>query len=136
MDQIAPAFSGRMALNAGDDGVPRRTRTTVLADQICGLYASQAIAHALLRRFARSVPSLPTRRPAPLVLVREVELAGVGVCPVLQVSGAPSWIDHPRPLTMSRVGEHGQDILRKAGLTPGEIDAHVAQGDVLEPARA
>ena len=51
MDQIAPAFSGRMALNAGDDGVPRRTRTTVLADQICGLYASQAIAHALLRRF-------------------------------------------------------------------------------------
>lgn len=69
-------------------------------------------------------------------LVREVELAGVGVCPVLQVPGAPSWTDHPRPPTMSRVGEHGRDILREAGLTPGEIDAHVAQGDVLEPARA
>lgn len=35
--QIAQAFSGRMALNAGDDGVPRRTGTTVLADQICSL---------------------------------------------------------------------------------------------------
>ena len=35
--QTAQAFSGWMALNPGDDGVPRRSGATVLADQICSL---------------------------------------------------------------------------------------------------
>lgn len=260
VDPIAQAFSGWMVLNAGDDGVPQRTRSTVLADQICGLYASQAIAHALLRRFRfgqgahleitlvgamaafiapRILAALlgsgeppPARFPPPtgeyatgdglltvashlpsgfapfcdligrpelktdprfetpaaraahaaalkaeiestlatrsagdwetllndggvmaaavrsvgafladpqtraMGLVREVELAGMGACPVLQVPGAPSWTDRPHPPTMPQVGEHGRDILREAGLTAGEIEAHVAEGDVLEPAPA
>ena len=51
IDHIAQAYSGWMHLNANAQGVPQRTRNVVLADQITGLYAWQAIAAALLRRF-------------------------------------------------------------------------------------
>ncbi len=51
IDHIAQAYSGWMQINADENGVPQRTRNVVLADQITGLYAYQAIASALLRRF-------------------------------------------------------------------------------------
>jgi crotonobetainyl-CoA:carnitine CoA-transferase CaiB-like acyl-CoA transferase len=51
IDHIAQAYSGWMHINADESGTPRRTRNVVLADQITGLYAYQAIASALLRRF-------------------------------------------------------------------------------------
>ncbi|MDO9436403.1 CaiB/BaiF CoA-transferase family protein [Hydrogenophaga sp.] len=51
IDHIAQAYSGWMHVNADENGVPQRTRNVVLADQITGLYAYQAIASALLRRF-------------------------------------------------------------------------------------
>ena len=50
IDHIAQAYSGWMYLNADANGVPQRTRNVVLADQICGLYAYEAIASALIRR--------------------------------------------------------------------------------------
>jgi crotonobetainyl-CoA:carnitine CoA-transferase CaiB-like acyl-CoA transferase len=40
-----------MSLNADAQGVPQRTRNIVLADQVSGLFASQAITSALVRRF-------------------------------------------------------------------------------------
>lgn len=257
VDQIAQAFSGWMALNADDHGVPQRTRNAVLADQVSGLYATQAIAHALLRRFRfgrgthleitligamaafiapRIVATLlggteppPTRFPSPtgdyatadglltvaahlpsgfdpfcdligradlkvdprfatpparaqnvtalkveieaalaarpatewetwlnaggvmaaavrsvgqfladpqteaMRCVQWVDIEGVGPCPVLQVPGAPAWSDRAAPPPMPRVGQHALEILREAGLTPGEIDAHLGQGDVVIP---
>lgn len=51
IDHIAQAYSGWMHVNTDERGVPQRTRNVVLADQITGLYAYQAIASALLRRF-------------------------------------------------------------------------------------
>lgn len=48
VDQIMQAFSGWMPLNADADGNPQRTRNVVLADQIMGLYAYQAISTALI----------------------------------------------------------------------------------------
>ena len=51
VDQIMQACSGWMVLNAGVDGVPHRTRNVVLADQITGLYSSQALCAALIRQF-------------------------------------------------------------------------------------
>lgn len=51
IDHIAQAYSGWMHINADENGMPQRTRNVVLADQITGLYAYQAIASALLRRF-------------------------------------------------------------------------------------
>ncbi len=51
IDHIAQAYSGWMHVNADLGGTPQRTRNVVLADQITGLYAYQAIASALLRRF-------------------------------------------------------------------------------------
>ncbi|WP_159589966.1 CaiB/BaiF CoA transferase family protein [Hydrogenophaga sp. BPS33] len=51
IDHIAQAYSGWMHINADESGAPQRTRNVVLADQITGLYAYQAIASALLRRF-------------------------------------------------------------------------------------
>lgn len=260
VDQIAQAFSGWMALNADAQGVPQRTRNAVLADQLGGLYACQAIAHALLRRFRfgqgahleitligamaafiapRVVATLlggseppPARFPSPtgeyatgdgllmvaahlpsgfdpfcdrigrpdlktdprfdtpaarfdnaaalkveieatlasrgasdwehwlseggvmaaavrsvgefiadpqtraMGVVQTLDISGVGPCPVLQVPGAPSWSDHANPPSMSRVGEHNRQILREAGLTQAEIEAHIAQGDVVEPSQA
>lgn len=50
IDQIMQAFSGWMTLNAAEDGTPQRTRNVVLADQITGLYAYQAISTALIGR--------------------------------------------------------------------------------------
>lgn len=50
IDHIAQAYSGWMNINADADGVPRRTRNVVLADQITGLYAYQAVASALIGR--------------------------------------------------------------------------------------
>jgi len=50
IDQIMQAFSGWMTLNAAEDGTPQRTRNVVLADQITGLYAYQAISSALVGR--------------------------------------------------------------------------------------
>lgn len=48
VDQIMQAFSGWMPLNADAAGKPQRTRNVVLADQIMGLYAYQAISTALI----------------------------------------------------------------------------------------
>lgn len=48
VDQIMQAFSGWMPLNADAEGQPQRTRNVVLADQIMGLYAYQAISTALI----------------------------------------------------------------------------------------
>ncbi|MCK0150863.1 CoA transferase [Marivita sp. S6314] len=50
IDQIMQAFSGWMTLNASEDGTPQRTRNVVLADQITGLYAYQAISSAIIGR--------------------------------------------------------------------------------------
>lgn len=50
VDQIMQACCGWMLLNASADGVPQRTRNVVVADQITGLYAYQAIASALIGR--------------------------------------------------------------------------------------
>lgn len=50
IDHIAQAYSGWMSINADADGVPQRTRNVVLADQITGLYAYEAVASALIRR--------------------------------------------------------------------------------------
>jgi CoA:oxalate CoA-transferase len=51
IDHVAQAYCGWMSLNADAQGVPQRTRNVVLADQVTGLFASQAIASALVRRF-------------------------------------------------------------------------------------
>jgi crotonobetainyl-CoA:carnitine CoA-transferase CaiB-like acyl-CoA transferase len=51
IDHVAQAYSGWMHVNADERGMPQRTRNVVLADQITGLYAYQAISSALLRRF-------------------------------------------------------------------------------------
>ncbi|TFY97968.1 CaiB/BaiF CoA transferase family protein [Ramlibacter rhizophilus] len=51
IDHVAQAYCGWMSLNADAQGVPQRTRNIVLADQVTGLFASQAIASALLGRF-------------------------------------------------------------------------------------
>ncbi len=51
IDHVAQAYSGWMHVNADESGMPQRTRNVVLADQITGLYAYQAIASAVLRRF-------------------------------------------------------------------------------------
>lgn len=50
IDHLAQAYSGWMVLNADSQGVPRRTRNVVLADQVTGLFAYQAVASALVRR--------------------------------------------------------------------------------------
>lgn len=50
VDQIMQAFSGWMTLNADDAGLPQRTRNVVVADQITGLYAYNAISSALIAR--------------------------------------------------------------------------------------
>ena len=50
LDQIMQAFSGWMTLNCDADGTPQRTRNVVVADQITGLYAFQAISSALIGR--------------------------------------------------------------------------------------
>lgn len=51
IDHIAQAYCGWMSINADTAGVPQRTRNVVLADQITGLYAYEAVASALIRRF-------------------------------------------------------------------------------------
>ena len=51
IDHVAQAYCGWMTLNADAQGVPQRTRNIVLADEITGLFASQAITSALVRRF-------------------------------------------------------------------------------------
>ena len=51
IDHVAQAYSGWMSVNADAAGVPQRTRSVVLADQITGLYAYEAVASALVRRF-------------------------------------------------------------------------------------
>lgn len=51
IDHVAQAYCGWMSLNADAQGVPQRTRNIVLADQVSGLFASQAITSALVRRF-------------------------------------------------------------------------------------
>lgn len=51
IDHVAQAYCGWMSLNADAQGVPQRTRNIVLADQVTGLFASQAITSALVRRF-------------------------------------------------------------------------------------
>jgi crotonobetainyl-CoA:carnitine CoA-transferase CaiB-like acyl-CoA transferase len=53
IDHVAQAYCGWMSLNADAQGVPQRTRNIVLADQVTGLFASQAITSALVRRFRR-----------------------------------------------------------------------------------
>lgn len=55
IDQIMQAFSGWMSINADADGKPHRTRNIVVADQITGLYAYQALSSALIGqlRFGR-----------------------------------------------------------------------------------
>lgn len=50
IDHIAQAYSGWMTVNADSEGRPQRTRGVVLADQITGLYAFQALASAFIRR--------------------------------------------------------------------------------------
>jgi crotonobetainyl-CoA:carnitine CoA-transferase CaiB-like acyl-CoA transferase len=50
IDHVAQAYSGWMSVNADADGVPQRTRNVVLADQVTGLYAYEALASALIRR--------------------------------------------------------------------------------------
>lgn len=49
IDHIAQAYSGWMSVNADASGLPQRTRNVVLADQITGLYAYQAVSSALIR---------------------------------------------------------------------------------------
>jgi crotonobetainyl-CoA:carnitine CoA-transferase CaiB-like acyl-CoA transferase len=51
IDHVAQAYCGWMSLNADAQGVPQRTRNIVLADQVTGVFASQAITSALLGRF-------------------------------------------------------------------------------------
>ena len=51
IDHVAQAYCGWMSLNADAQGVPQRTRNVVLADQVTGLFASQAITSALVQRF-------------------------------------------------------------------------------------
>lgn len=48
VDQIMQAFCGWMTLNADAAGQPQRTRNVVLADQVTGLYAYQAVSGALI----------------------------------------------------------------------------------------
>lgn len=48
VDQIMQAFCGWMTLNADAAGQPQRTRNVVLADQVTGLYAYQAVGGALI----------------------------------------------------------------------------------------
>lgn len=50
VDQIMQAFCGWMTLNANAAGQPQRTRNVVLADQVTGLYAHQAISGAMIGR--------------------------------------------------------------------------------------
>lgn len=53
IDHVAQAYCGWMSLNADAQGVPQRTRNIVLADQVTGLFASQAITGSLVQRFRR-----------------------------------------------------------------------------------
>jgi len=48
-DTVAQAFSGLMAINLGNDGIPHRIGTTIV-DAVTGLYAFQALGAALFAR--------------------------------------------------------------------------------------
>ncbi len=51
IDHVAQAYSGWMAAQPGPDGLPQRTPNVAVADQVTAMYAYQAIASALIRRF-------------------------------------------------------------------------------------
>jgi crotonobetainyl-CoA:carnitine CoA-transferase CaiB-like acyl-CoA transferase len=53
-DSVAQAYSGMVALNAGDDGSPHRIGTTII-DTLTGLYAAQSLGAALYARERRGI---------------------------------------------------------------------------------
>lgn len=53
-DSVAQAFSGLVALNAGEDGAPHRVGAIII-DTLTGLYAAQALAVALYARERRRI---------------------------------------------------------------------------------
>ncbi|AOZ09252.1 CaiB/BaiF CoA transferase family protein [Cupriavidus malaysiensis] len=80
-DSVMQADSGLMFTNRGADGTPRRVGM-LLADAATGLYAAQAAAAALCRRFRREAMPAPQGAPSGA----HVELSLFDACCALQAN--------------------------------------------------